>query len=85
MVNNLNGKIFENETEYQNAVIELYKDKLLYNKLSRQAKISAMTHSSRYFASQVLEVYQIAINNYTKLKIPIIDKIKGFLKGGKNE
>ncbi len=85
IINNLNGKIFETKEEYQKAILELYKDHHLLKRLSNQAKISAQTHSSRYFASQVLEVYNIAIKNYKKLRIPLIDKIKEIFKGTKNE
>lgn len=85
IINNLNGKIFETKEEYQKAILELYKNHHLLKRLSNQAKISAQTHSSRYFASQVLEVYNIAIKNYKKLRIPLIDKIKEIFKGTKNE
>ncbi len=85
VIDNLNGKIFEDKEGYQKAVIELYKNKKLYAQLSKQAKNSAITHSSKYFASQVLEVYNIAIKNYKGLKIPMIEKIKTIFKGDKNE
>ncbi len=85
IINNLNGKIFENQEGYEQAILELIKDKSLQAKLSNQAKISAQTHSSRFFAQQVLEVYQIAIKNYKNLRIPLIDKIKEIFKGDKHE
>lgn len=81
VINNLNGKVFENRREYKKCIIELYKNRELLNKLRNQARISAETHSSRYFAEQILEVYKIAIKNKPKLKIPIAEKIRKFLKG----
>ncbi len=87
VIDNLNGKIFETRKEYKKCIIELFKDRQLLNKLSIQARISAETHSSRYFAEQILEVYKIAIKNKPKLKIPIAEKIRkiiGGYKDGKN-
>ena len=81
IIDNLNGKIFRNKKEYKKAIMDLYKDKLLYKKLSNQARISAEVHSSRYFANNILDVYKIAIKNHPKLKIPLIEKIRTFLKG----
>lgn len=88
VINNLNGRIFENRKEYKKCIIELYKDKASLRKLSKQARITAETHSSRYFAEQILEVYKIAIKNQPKLKIPIAEKIRkliGGLKNGKDD
>ena len=88
VIDNLNGKIFENRKEYKKCIIALYNDKTLLKKLSSQARISAETHSSRYFAEQILEVYKIAIKNKPKLKIPIAEKIRkliGGIKNGKND
>lgn len=79
VIDNLNGKIFENRKEYKKCVISLYKDRNLLRQLSKQARISAETHSSRYFAEQILEVYKIAIKNKPKLKIPIAEKIRKIL------
>ena len=88
VIDNLNGKIFENRKEYKKCIVTLFKDKNLLKTLSKQARISAETHSSRYFAEQILEVYKIAIKNKPKLKIPIAEKIRKFiggLKNGKND
>ena len=77
VIDNLNGIIFKNKREYKNAIISLYRNNNLLKKLSKQAKISAETHSSKYFVNNILDVYRIAIKNRPKrISIPIIDKIK---------
>lgn len=77
VIDNLNGLIFKNKRGFRNSIIKLYKDRNLLIKLSKQAKISAETHSSKYFVNSILDVYKIAINNKgKKIQIPMIDKIK---------
>jgi len=80
VIDNLNGKIFRNKREYKKAMIELYNDKKLLDRLSNQARISADMHSSKYFVDSILDVYNIAIKNKPTTIIPIVDKIKGILK-----
>ena len=84
VIDDLNGKIFENKKEYVKIVIDLMNDKEKLNKLSKQARISAEVHSSKYFAQQVLKVYEIAIGPKEKKK-GLITKIKSALKGGSHE
>ena len=87
VINDLNGKVFENKKEYRKAIIELYEDRELLNRLSKQAKLSAELHSTKYFANKIYDVYKIAIKNKNshKLQIPLIDKIKMLFKGGTDE
>ena len=80
VIDNLNGLIFKNKREYKKCIINLFKDKYLRKRLSHQARISAETHSSRYFAEQILEVYRIAIQNKPKHKIPIVEKMHQIFK-----
>ena len=82
VIHNLNGLIFRNRREYKKHITKLFEDKQLHQKLRAQARISAETHSSKYFAEQILDVYRIAIKRYDKSKIPLIKKIQKFLKGG---
>lgn len=84
VIDNLNGLIFKNKRGYKNAILTLYKDKELLNRLSKQARISADTHSSKYFINSILDVYKIAIKNKPKkISIPIVTKIKNLFS--KNE
>ena len=82
VIHNLNGLIFRNRREYKKHITKLFEDKQLHQKLRSQARISAETHSSKYFAEQILDVYRIAIKRYDKSKIPLIKKFQNFLKGG---
>ena len=84
VINELNGLIFKNRREYKKCITRLWEDKELLKKLSQQARLSAETHSSKYFAEQILDVYKIAIKNKPKHKIPFFEKIHK-LKGEKNE
>ena len=84
VIDDLNGKIFENKKEYVKIVIDLMNDKEKLNRLSKQARISAEVHSYKYFEQQVLKVYEIAIGPKEKKK-GLITKIKSALKGGSHE
>ncbi len=86
VIDGLNGLIFRNKKEYKKCITKLYQDKELLKKLSSQARIQAETHSSKYFAEQILDVYKIAIKNKPKHKIPFIEKMHNVIKGDhKNE
>lgn len=85
VIDNLNGLVFKNRKEYKKCILTLFQDKNLRNRLSHQARISAETHSSRYFAEQILEVYRIAIRNQPKHKIPIVEKMSVIFKDKDNE
>ena len=80
VIDNLNGKIFKNKRGYKKAIIELYNDPKELKKLSKQARISAEMHSSKYFVESILDVYKIAIKNKPKTIIPLVGKIKNILK-----
>ena len=80
VIDNLNGKIFKNKREYKKAIIELYNDPKELKRLSKQARVSADMHSSKYFVESILDVYRIAIKNKTKTIIPLVGKIKNILK-----
>lgn len=80
IIHNLNGLIFRHRREYQKHMTKLFEDKQLCQKLSSQARISAETHSSKYFAEQILDVYRIAIKNNKNKKLPIVETIQSFFK-----
>ncbi len=81
VVNGLNGMIFNNRREYKKAIITLFKDREMLKRLSKQARIESEMHSSKYFAERILDVYNIAIKNNPKHKIPIIDKVHKIING----
>ena len=61
VVDDLNGRIFKNKKEYIKDVTELYGDRIKLNALSKQARLNAERHSSKYYAEGVLDVYEHAI------------------------
>lgn len=76
----LNGKIFNNEQEYIEAVFKLYEDITTRKKYSIQARIQSEHCSSIGYAEHVLEVYERAIREKQENKNMISrlwDKIKG--------
>ncbi len=85
VIDKLNGLIFKNRREYKKCIITLFKNRSLLKKLGDQARISAETHSSRYFAEQILEVYRIAIQKKPTHKIALVEKIHNFFVKDKED
>lgn len=61
VVDGLNGKIFKNKKEYIKMVYELYNNRNQLDNLSKQARLNAERHSSKYYAEGVLDVYNHAL------------------------
>lgn len=81
ITNNLNGYIFNNETEYCNLILELADNKNMRLKTGDQARIQAEHLSSSQFASNVLLVYNHAILSKNKYRYGIISKIVEKIRG----
>ncbi len=82
VVDDLNGRIFKTNKEYENQVIELYKNSDKLAKISNQARIQAEHCSSLNYAERVLEVYKRAIKikkeqQKNNIINKIVDKIRG--------
>lgn len=78
----LNGRIFNNEEEFYNQVIELYENNELRKKYNKQARVQAEHCSDASYAERVLEVYKRAIKEKKEedrfgILSKIIKKIKG--------
>lgn len=76
VIDNLNGMIFNNDKQYIDIITKLYNDEKILNRLKSGALNSSQMHTVKYFAERVLDVYKLAIKNYPKSIIPIIDKIR---------
>ena len=63
VINDLNGRIFKTKKEYVKDVLELYNDRQTLDNLSKQARLNAERHSSKYYAEGVLDVYEHALGN----------------------
>ena len=63
VIDDLNGCIFKTKKEYIKDVLELYDNHNKLNALSKQARLNAERHSSKYYAEGVLDVYEHAIGH----------------------
>ncbi|MDD3187626.1 MAG: glycosyltransferase family 4 protein [Bacilli bacterium] len=66
VVEDLNGKLFENKKEYINIIENLMSNRDKIKKMTTQARNTADMHSSKYFAEQALVVYRKAIGPQKK-------------------
>jgi len=86
VVPELNGFLFETEKEYLSSIELLFKDKEMISKLGRQARITADSHSSKYYAEKVLDVYAAAMeeSQSQKIKNSFMARIKKVIREGFN-
>lgn len=61
VVPDLNGYLFKENKDYLEYVEKTMKDKKLLERLSRQARINAESHSAKYYGEKVLDVYYTAL------------------------
>ena len=80
VVDDLNGFLFKKDKEYLKAIETLYNDKEKYKKMCEQARITAESHSLKYFAEQVLDVYERALS--TTKPATLIDRLRKIVKRG---
>lgn len=83
VIDGLNGKIFKTKRQYKKCIESLLKNKDELKVMSKQARITADSHSLKYYAEQILDVYNFALS--TKNEIKLINKIKNTLKKDKDE
>jgi len=84
VINDLNGKLFKTKKGCKKAIEELYNDRELNQKLSKQARINVDRYSSKYFAESVLQVYQYALD-HKENRLGVLGKIVEKFKGDKDE
>ena len=58
VIDGLNGCIFSNKKAYKKNVINLIKNSDKLKTMSKQARITSESHSSKYFVLKVLDVYE---------------------------
>lgn len=61
VVPDLNGYLFKENKDYLEYVEKTMYDKKLLERLSRQARINAESHSAKYYGEKVLDVYYTAL------------------------
>lgn len=84
VVDDLNGKLFKNEKELEQDIIEFYKDRKKLETMGIQARNQAEHYSLAHFAESALEVYQRTIKEYKNRK-NFTTTIFHFFKKGKEE
>ena len=57
VIDGLNGHLFKNKNEYIKIIKKLIDDTTELETLSKQARLNAEAHSSKYYAERVLDVY----------------------------
>ena len=76
VIDGLNGYFFKNKRQYKNQIETLINDKTLVKQIGKQARINAESHSSKYFAERVLDVYKIAIGISNKPEKSFFGRLK---------
>lgn len=61
VVHDLNGYLFKDKKDYRKYIKKIMNDKKVYDRLSRQARIQGESHSSKYYAEKILDVYYTAL------------------------
>ncbi len=77
VIDDLNGFLFKDKKECENIIEKLIKDRKKVEYLSNGARTSAESHSSKYFAERVLDVYKTAIK---KRKPSYKERITNFFR-----
>lgn len=62
VIPDLNGYLFKDDKEYLTYIEKVMNDKKLLERLSRQSRINAESHSAKYYAARVLDVYNTALD-----------------------
>lgn len=89
VVHDLNGYLFKDKKDYKKYIKNIMKDYKVFERLSRQARIQGESHSSKYYAEKILDVYYTALgvreeDGITKEKKTFFSKMKNVVKKGFN-
>lgn len=89
VVHDLNGYLFKDKKDYRKYIKKIMADKKVFERLSRQARIQGESHSSKYYAEKILDVYYTALGGRKdeggeKEKKTFFSKLKNVVKKGFN-
>jgi 1,2-diacylglycerol 3-alpha-glucosyltransferase len=89
VVHDLNGYLFKDKKDYRKYIKKIMTDKKVFERLSRQARIQGESHSSKYYAEKILDVYYTALGGRKdeggeKEKKTFFSKMKNVVKKGFN-
>ena len=83
MTNEKEGLFFNNEDEYVDCVLRLYKDESLRKKMAKEGVVTAKKYSPEEYAKSVLGVYNKVINKDTNVIKRTIHKVEKVIKRSK--
>ena len=81
VIDNLNGRLFSNDEEYQECVSDLIKNKIKLKNMKLESKKIAETYSLSYYADRILKVYEKALKQED---VSLWNKITKAVKRGLN-
>ena len=89
VVHDLNGYLFKDKKDYRKYIKKIMGDYRVFERLSRQARIQGESHSSKYYAEKILDVYYSALggrpdDSVPKEKKTFFSKMKNVVKKGFN-
>ncbi len=79
VVDGLNGRLFKTKRQYKKCMEEILSNQEMLKSMKKQARITAESHSLKYYAEKILDVYNCAIG--TEDKTGMIRKFLDQLKG----
>lgn len=80
IIDNLNGRLFNDKKECEKAIEEVYNSSEKRRKLEKQARITAEENSSKTYALNALRVYRHAIRN-KKGRFGVVSKVIEKIRG----
>ena len=89
VVHDLNGYLFKDKKDYRKYIKKIMGDYKVFERLSRQARIQGESHSSKYYAEKILDVYYAALGGNSteddnKDKKSFFSRMKNVAKRGLN-
>ncbi len=69
VIDDLNGKFFKTKREYKKAIMQILDNSNTLKMMSEQAKITADSHSLKYYADKIVYVYKRALSGIEKESI----------------
>lgn len=83
VVDDLNGKFFEEQGELEEVILQLKSDKKKLESMGKQARYTSEAHSLKHFALNILDVYESCLRS-SESKKTWIQRIKEKFKKEKN-
>lgn len=78
VVDDLNGRLFKTKRQYKKCMEEILSNQEMLKSMKKQARITAESHSLKYYAEKILDVYNCAIGteNKTGMIRKFLDQLK---------